>query len=268
MCGNYPLVSIIIPTRNSFGLIRNCINSILDRTNYSNYEILIIDNQTEDEEALEYLDKINAEHDNVFVLKWSRSFNYSAINNYGVKHANGDFICLLNNDTEIITPGWLGEMVAYAAQADIGCVGAMLYYQDNTIQHAGVVLGIGGNHIADHVFKRYNRSDFKDNAILDSVREVSAVTAACLVVKKNIYEQVDGFDDDNLKIAYNDVDFCLKVREEGYRNLFLPHAELYHFESRSRSKWPYIKRWWHLYWETRYMKKKWGDKLLVDPYGV
>jgi len=259
-----PLVSIIIPTKDKVELLQKCVDSILEKTDYKNYEILIVDNASKEKETFEYYKKLTQKHKNIRVLNYNKPFNFSAICNYGVKNARGELILLLNNDTEVINSDWLTEMVRHAVRPEIGCVGAKLYYPDGTIQHAGVIIGLGG--VAGHSHKHYPKDHPGYMKRLMIVQNVSAVTAACLMVKKKIYEEVGGLDEENLKVAFNDVDFCLKVREAGYRNLWTPYAELYHYESKSRGSEDTPEKVERFRKEIEYMKKKWGKKLLRDPY--
>jgi GT2 family glycosyltransferase len=257
-----PLVSIIIPTKNQFFLLKQCINSLLSHTAYPLFELLIIDNQSDEPESLVYLEQLAAK-DNIQILHYPHPFNYSAINNVAVKQANGSLIALLNNDIEVINSNWLDEMVTHALRPDIGCVGAKLYYPDGTIQHGGVILGIKGT--ASHAHKYFPKGHTGYYNRLCVVHNVSAVTAACLVMRKKLFEEVGGFDAVNLKVAYNDVDLCLKVMALGYRNLWTPHAELIHYESKSRGK---KRSWWQrrkLRKEASFLQKKWGELLLNDP---
>lgn len=226
-----PLVSIIIPTHNGLSLLSRCIDTIKKKSSYSNYEILIVDNRSDDRATLEYIDYL-AKNGVAQILKYNFPFNYSAINNFAANIAKGEFFCLMNNDIEVISEGWLEEMVSQAARPNIGAVGGMLYYPNNTIQHAGVLVGMGG--VAGHLYAGSLRGTqgYKYRACL--VQNLSAVTAACLMVKASIYWEVGGLDEKNLAVAFNDVDFCLRVKERGYRNLWTPFAEFYHHESASR----------------------------------
>ncbi|WP_417528912.1 glycosyltransferase family 2 protein [Marinomonas shanghaiensis] len=228
---NEPLVSLIIPTYNGRDITKQAIDSILEKSTYQNFEILLVDNNSDDPEALAYFDEIN-QHPKVTLLKYPHPFNYSAINNFAASKAKGTILGLINNDVEVITPEWLTEMVSHAQREEIGCVGAMLYYDNDTIQHAGVIIGIGG--VAGHSHKYFPRNHSGYFSRLNIVQNLSAVTAACLLVRKSVFEQVQGLNEKDLAIAFNDVDFCLKVQKAGYRNLWTPYAELYHYESISR----------------------------------
>lgn len=258
-----PLVSLLIPTKDQFVLLSTCINSILQQTDYDNYEIVILDNGSSDLDTLSYLREIQRSESHIRVLPWPYSFNYSAINNYGAQHAKGSLLGLVNNDIEVISNGWLSEMVSHAVRKEIGCVGAKLYYPDRTIQHGGVVLGLGG--VAGHSHRNFASTDPGYMNRLKLIQNYSAVTAACLVVEKDIYEAVGGLDEQNLKIAFNDVDFCLKVREQGYRNLWTPYAELIHHESKSRGLDDTPEKLELFRSEYGFMQKKWGDTLILDP---
>jgi O-antigen biosynthesis protein len=258
-----PLVSLIIPTRNGHAILRSCIDSIVARTTYPNYEIVIVDNASDDPVTLSYFRELEA--DGVArVLAYPHAFNYSAINNFAVARAKGSIVALVNNDIEVISPDWLTEMVSLALRPGIGCVGAKLYYPNDTIQHAGVIIGLGG--VAGHSHKMFERKARGYFGRLKVTQNVSAVTGACLVVQKSIYEEAGGLDEENLKVAFNDVDFCLKVSSAGYFNVWTPFAELYHHESLSRgSEDDPVKRA-RFKSEVLFMKAKWGSVLQADPH--
>ncbi len=259
---NQPKVSLIIPTRNGLKLIRTCVESILKKTTYTNYEIIIIDNGSDDPEVLRFFEKIKTDA-RVRVVVDNQPFNYSALNNAAVKLAQGTYIGLLNNDLEVITPDWLSEMVSIALQPNVGAVGAKLWYPNNTLQHGGVIIGLGG--VAGHAHCGIRRGQPGYFARAKLIQTLSAVTAACLIIKKSTYLQVDGLDETNLKIAFNDVDFCLRVREAGYRNVWTPFAELYHHESASRGFEDTPEKQKRFSDEVLYMQKQWGKTLEVDP---
>jgi GT2 family glycosyltransferase len=240
------------------------VRSILNKTIYNNYEILILDNGSVEFETLEFFNSVQKEDIRVRVIRYDHPFNYSAINNFGVAHAKGDLIGLINNDIEVISPDWLSEMVSHAVRPEIGCVGAKLYYSNDTIQHGGVILGLGG--VANHSHKNFPREFPGYFSRLVSTQNYSAVTAACLIVKRLIYENVGGLDEVNLKVAFNDVDFCIKVREAGYRNLWTPYAELYHHESVSRGAEDTPEKQARANSEVDFIKSKWGSLLTEDPY--
>ena len=259
-----PLVSLLIPTRDRRALTETCVRSILDKSTYQNYEILILDNGSVEPETLAFFEQIQREDLRVRVLRYDHPFNYSAINNFGAQHAKGEILGLVNNDIEVISPEWLTEMVSHAVRPDIGCVGAKLYYSNDTIQHAGVICSIGG--VAGHSHKFYPRSRPGYFSRLLLVQNLSAVTAACLLVRKNVFDEVQGLDDVNLKVAFNDVDFCLKVREAGYRNLWTPYAELYHYESISRGAEDSPEKIERFNGEVAFMLDKWGKSIGSDPF--
>lgn len=227
-----PKVSIIIPNKDEVNTLKTCINSILNKTTYNNYEIVVVENNSVSKEIFNYYEEIK-KIDNIKVVTWKKGFNYSAINNFGFKETNGEYIILLNNDIEVISENWIEEMLMYAQRDDIGIVGAKLYYPDNTVQHAGVILGIGG--VAGHSHVNFERNDDGFAGRLKIVQNLSAVTAACLMIRRNVYEEVNGLNE-NLAVAFNDIDFCLKVRKQGYLIVFSPYVEMYHYESKSRGK--------------------------------
>lgn len=257
-----PLVSLIIPTRNGLALIRQCIQSILEKTDYSNYEIIIIDNGSDDINALEYFEYLSR-NPRIKILRDDGPFNYSALNNAAVMQAKGDLIGLINNDIEVISRDWLSEMVSHALRPGIGAFGAKLWYPDDTLQHGGVVIGFGG--VAGHVFKRMPKNDCGYFRRAEVIQSYSAVTAACLIVQKKIYHQVGGLNEADLKIAFNDVDFCLRIVDAGYRNIYTPFAELYHHESATRGYEDTPEKRARFTGEIDYMKERWGDKLMNDP---
>jgi glycosyltransferase involved in cell wall biosynthesis len=222
-----PMVTLIVPTRNGLHLIRQCISSILEKTHYPNYEILIVDNGSDDPQTLAYFESLK-DDSRIRILPDDRAFNYSALNNHGVQKATGEFVGLINNDVEIINSEWLSELVSVAVQPGVGAVGARLWYPNDTLQHGGVILGLGRLAGHSHRLLPKGHPGYLCRAIVQ--QSFSAVTAACLVIRRSIFMQVGGFDEENLKVAYNDVDFCLRVREAGYRNVWCPHAELYHHE--------------------------------------
>ena len=257
-----PKVSIIIPTRDGLNILSQCIDSVLERTDYPNYEILVVDNESADTATLDYL-KTLQKTDNIRVLKYKGAFNYSAINNYAVEHAEGSVITLMNNDIEVISEDWLSEMVSHALRSDIGCVGAKLLYKNNMIQHAGVILGIGG--VAGHAHKYFDAESEGYFSRLHLVQNLSAVTAACLCVEKSVYEKADGLNEKELKVAFNDVDFCLRVGAMGLKNVWSPYAVLYHHESVSRGHDNTEEKKARFNSEAKYMQQQWGELLLADP---
>ncbi|WP_338455074.1 glycosyltransferase family 2 protein [Aeromonas veronii] len=259
-----PLVSLLIPTRDRRALTETAVRSIIERSTYTHFEILILDNGSVEQETLDFFAQIQQEDYRVKVLRYDHPFNYSAINNFGARHAKGSIIGLVNNDVEVINPDWLTEMVSHCLRPEIGCVGAKLYYSNDTLQHGGVILGIGG--VGGHSHKQYPRHHPGYFSRLLLTQTLSAVTAACLLIRKEIYDEVAGLDEDNLHVAFNDVDFCLKVREAGYRNLWTPYAELYHYESISRGAEDSPEKIARFAKEVNFMKTKWGKYLEQDPF--
>lgn len=256
-----PLVTLLIPTRDRADLLQQCIDSIVGKTRYSNYEIVIIDNGSVESKTLGYFARVTQDS-RIRVVRYDKPFNYSAINNFGAEHAGGDVIGLLNNDVEVIGGDWLREMVSHAWRPEIGVVGAMLYYPNDTIQHAGVILGIGG--VAGHAHTGLPRGSTGDKHRAALVQSMSAVTAACAVLRTEVFREVGGFDE-SLEVAFNDVDLCLRVRERGYRNLWTPFAELYHHESASRGYEDTPEKLLRFRREESLMQKRWGKALLRDP---
>ena len=256
-----PLVSIIIPTRNARRLVEQCIGSIRQQTRYPNYEILLVDNGSDDPAALAAFERLAAE--GVRVLPYPHPFNYSAINNFAAGKARGELLAFVNNDIEVIAPDWLDEMVALALRPGTGAVGARLWYPDDRLQHGGVVLGLGG--VAGHAMKYLPKGDpgYCARALLR--QNYSAVTAACLVVRRVLFEEVDGFDETHLAVAFNDVDLCLRLREVGYDNVWTPWAELYHHESLSRGAEDTPEKQRRFAKECEWMRQRWGELLDRDP---
>jgi glycosyltransferase involved in cell wall biosynthesis len=266
-----PHVTIIIPTRNGIDLLRVCVESILERTTYPNYDILIVDNGTDDPATLEWLKGLSTSNGlatisrdpRCTVLRHEAPFNYSELNNHGIAHARGSVVALLNNDIEVITPGWLEEMVSHALRPGVGAVGAMLYFPNDTIQHAGVVLGIGG--VAGHPFKTLARGAGDEKNRVRLAQTYSAVTAACMVIRKDTIIGVGGFDAESLPVAFNDVDLCLRLRCAGLRNLWTPFAEFYHHESASRGNETTPEKQARFAAEVGTMLHRWGLLLRDDP---
>ena len=226
-------VSILIPSCDHASDLRTCVDSIYRKTTYADFEVLIIENNSKEDGTFRLYEQLQKEHpDNLRVLYWKGTgFNYSALNNFGAKEATGEYLLLLNNDTEVITPRWLEEMVMYAQQERVGCVGVKLLYPDNTIQHAGI--GFGYLTLAAHMHKNFPVGHPGYMGRLVYAQDVYAVTAACMMVRKSVYDEVNGLDE-SFAVAFNDVDFCVRVREAGYTNVFTPFAQLYHYESKSR----------------------------------
>lgn len=256
-----PLVSLIIPTKDHIELLERCVKTILEYTSYRSFEIIIVNNQSSCLKTLSYLEKIQ-KIEQIRVIDYDHPFNFSSINNFAVAHARGSIIGLINNDIEVLSADWLDEMVRQVCRPDIGCVGAKLYYPDMRIQHAGVVLGIGG--VAGHSHKFFRQHHHGYHSRLSLVQNYSAVTAASLLVRKSVYDEVGGMETE-LSVAFNDVDFCLKVLEAGYRNLWTPFAELIHHESVSRGYEDIPEKQARFQREVDYMKSKWGHRLNNDP---
>lgn len=256
-----PSVQIIIPTRDGLDLIRNTVQSILAKTKYEAYGITIVDNGSKDRDTLAWLDKIAADK-RVNILRDDSPFNFSALNNHAARQSSADVFAFLNNDVEILTPNWLREMVALAVRPGIGCVGAKLYFPNNTVQHAGVVLD--EMKVADHIYKNHSKNSTGHFGQLVLRQEYSAVTAACLVIESSVFKEVGAFNEKDLAVAYNDIDLCLKCRTAGYRNIWTPLAELYHYESASRRSDKTRDKRRRLAKETDYMIKTWHHVLRRD----
>ena len=258
-----PLVSLIIPTRDKLKLLRGTVEGLLNQTDYKNIEIIIMDNGSEKPDTFNYFKEIQQDN-RVTVIRHAAPFNYSQLNNIGVSHATGEMIGFINNDLEVISPAWLTEMVSHALRVDIGAVGAKLYYANDTIQHAGVIVGLGG--MAGHGFKFLAREAPGYHWKPFLIQNYSAVTAACLIMRRSVFEEVGGLNEKHLKVAFNDVDLCLRIRERGYRIVWTPYAELYHLESASRGSDNTLKKYLRLRHELNYMTSRWGKTLLNDPY--
>ena len=256
-----PLVSIIIPNKNQASILRACIDSIRNQTTYPNYEIMVVDNQSTEQDAIELFEELRKKE--VRILSYDKPFNFSAINNFAASQAKGEFLTFLNNDITIINGDWLNEMVSHACKKHVGAVGAKLYYPEDCIQHAGVILGING--VAGHCFKYAARGEPGQQNRLNLVQQFSAVTAACLVIEKTIFDEVGGFEEEHLGVAFNDIDLCLRIKEAGYANIWTPHAQLYHHESLSRGDDNSETRKTRVDNEIEYMRKRWGDLLRHDP---
>jgi GT2 family glycosyltransferase len=257
-----PLVSLVIPTKNGQALVKACIDSILQKTTYENYEILLIDNNSDDPDAIQYFQELN-EHPKIRLLAYPFEFNYSAINNFAVSNAQGSIIGLVNNDIEVISPNWLSLMLGQVIRPDIGCVGAKLLYADGRVQHAGVVLGYGGG--AGHAHKYFPRHHFGYMNRLGATGNYSAVTAACLMVKKEDYLAVNGLDEVAFRVAFNDVDFCLKIVGLGRRNIYCAEAELFHHESVSRGFEDTDEKRARFDSELSALRENWADYIQCDP---
>jgi O-antigen biosynthesis protein len=258
-----PPVSLIVPTRDQVALLRQCVEGLLRRTVYDPLEVIVVDNNSETPETFAYFAELEREA-RVRILRYPGAFNYSAINNFAVAAASHGVIGLINNDIDVIHADWLDEMVSHAIRPEIGAVGAKLYYPDDTVQHAGTIVGLHGG--ADHAFRHHRRDDrgYLDRLLL--TQNLSAVTAACLVMRKSVFDEVGGLDAENLPIAFNDVDLCLRVRAAGYRIVWTPFAELYHHESASRGLNETPEKMAREQREARYLGARWRDVIAHDPY--
>lgn len=260
-----PRISIVIPNKDHVEDLKRCISSIEEKSTYDNYEIVVVENNSETKEIKDYYELLK-DDPRVKVVTYTGSFNYSAINNFGVKETNGEYILLLNNDTQVITVNWMEEMLMYAQREDVGAVGAKLYYGDKTIQHAGVVIGLGAHRTAGHTHYKQHRENLGYMGRLCYAQDVTAVTGACLLVKKFLFEKVGGLDE-SFAISLNDVDFCLKLRKLGLLNVFTPFAELYHFESISRGLDDQGEKAERYNRESAHFRDKWKKELQQgDPY--
>ena len=265
-----PMISIVIPNKDHAADLKRCITSILEKSTYENYEIVIVENGSETKEIFDYYTSLK-EYDKIRVVTYEEpedqnGFNYSAVNNFGVKQTKGDYILFLNNDTEVITVNWMEELLMYAQREDVGAAGAKLYYGNKTIQHAGVVLQLGAHRTAGHSHYGQSREKLGYMGRLCYAQNVSAVTGACLLVKKSLFKEVGGLDE-SFAISLNDVDFCLKLREKGLLNVFTPFAELYHYESVSRGLDDSGEKAERYNRESAHFREKWKNVLEKgDPY--
>lgn len=264
LLGN-PMISIIIPNKDHIDDLDKCLSSIYELSTYKNFEIVIVENNSTDEETFRYYEQIKAVHSNINVITWKDGFNYAAIHNFAVPFCKGEYLLLLNNDTSIITPDWMEKMLQYAQREDVGAVGAKLYFPDDTVQHAGVIIGLGG--VAGHIFSGTPRVEYGYQARLISAQDLSAVTAACMMMPKAVYEEAGGFDD-RFKVAFNDVDLCMKIRSLDRKIVFTPYVELYHYESKSRGKEEETaSKMERFHSEIELFSKKWPEILKNgDPY--
>ena len=273
-----PKISIVIANKDHQPDLKRCVDSILEKSTYENYEIIVVENNSTTPEIFAYYKELQAAYENgatendrkirvvTYTPKEGETFNYSRVNNYGVSFATGEYILLLNNDTQVITVNWMEELLMYAQRQDVAAVGAKLYYADKTIQHAGVVLGLGAHRTAGHSHYGQHRDNLGYMGRLCYAQNVSAVTGACLLVKKSLYDEVGGLSED-FAISLNDVDFCLKLREKGFLNVFTPFAELYHFESVSRGLDDQGEKAERYNKESEHFRTKWKEVLAKgDPY--
>ena len=259
-----PKVSIIIPNKDHVEDLDKCLKSIWEKTTYDNYEIIVVENNSEEKETFAYYEMLHNLKENIKVITWKKEFNYAAINNYAVSYSQGEYLLFLNNDVEIITEGWIEEMLGYCQREDVGIVGAKLFYPDDTVQHAGVIIGLGG--VAGHIFCGAGREEYGYCAKLVSAQDYSAVTAACMMTKKALFQKVKGFDE-KFQVAFNDIDYCMKVRKEEKLVVFTPYAQLYHYESKSRGKEETAAQMERFAGEVHRFEKKWLEILKKgDPY--
>ena len=256
-----PLVSIIIPNNNHCADLKKCLDSVWLKTTYPNYEIIVAENNSTDDDVFAYYDIIKEKH-GVKIVTWDKPFNYAAINNKAAKESNGQYLVFLNNDIEIITPNWIERMVMFAQVKENGIVGAKLYYPDGSIQHGGVIIGIGG--VAGHSHKAFSHDDCGYFCRLAAVQDLSAVTGAMMLIRRDVFEEMHGFDE-TYPIAFNDIDFCLRVREAGYYVIFNPNVEAYHYESKSRGVENTLDKKKRFQIEGDRFIKRWGYRR-IDPY--
>jgi len=256
-------VSVIVPTRDHGDDVERCVVAALSRTSYPDLELIIIDNGSTDEASLATFAALAARDPRVRVVRYDEPFNFSAITNYAASLATGTYLLFLNNDTEAISDGWIEAMVEHAQRPEIGAVGALLLYPDNSVQHAGVITGLGG--VAGHSHKHYPGDAPGYYYMLKALNNYSAVTAACMMVRRSVFDRVGGFDE-SLAVAFNDVDFCLRVRDAGFRNLYVPQVVLYHFESKSRGLEVTPEKIERFAGEIARMKALWPSLALPDPY--
>lgn len=259
-----PLVSVIIPNKDHTDDLDICLKSLYEKSSYKNFEVIIVENNSTEKETFEYYEALTQKHGNVKIVTWTGIFNYSAINNFGVSYAKGEYILLLNNDVEIINGSCLEEMLMFAQRKDVGAVGAKLYYSDDTVQHAGVILGLGGT--AGHAHKHFGRSHPGYMARASIAQNLTACTAACLMMRRDVFDEVGGLDE-SFEVAFNDVDLCMKIRKKGYLIVFTPYAELYHYESKSRGNDSTPEKLERFRGEIDRFKEKWQKQLDDgDPY--
>ena len=263
---NTPLVSVLIPNKDHVDDLQRCIQSLYDNSTYTNFEIIVIENGSVEEETFAYYNEIKSTYDNVQIVTWNNEsgFNFSALNNYGVTFAKGEYLLFLNNDTEILNEGSIAEMVSHMNRPEVGAVGARLYYADGTVQHAGVIVGLGG--IAGHAFREAPKCDGGYFFRSICVQDYSAVTAACMMISKSLFDEIGGFDE-GLRVAFNDIDLCMQIRDKNKLIVYTPYAELYHYESKSRGLEDTKEKVERFNSEVDYFAKKWKRELEAgDPY--
>lgn len=259
-----PKVSILIPNYEHLEDLKTCVDSIYGKTSWPNFEIVIVENNSKSPELFAYYEELQRAHENLRVVTWEGAFNFSAINNYGARFCGGEYLLLLNNDTEVITPDWIQEMLMFAQRSDVGAVGAKLYYFDDTIQHAGVCLGMGG--VASHYYQNTNRKSTGYMGRLLYAQNVSAVTGACMLLRREVWDEMQGLDE-GLAVAYNDVDLCMRIRQAGRLIVWTPFAELYHYESKSRGREDTPEKRKRFNAETIRFRLRWKKEMAQgDPY--
>jgi GT2 family glycosyltransferase len=252
-----PKISMIIPNRDNSASLKRLLDSIFEKSTYPDYEILIVENGSQAQETFAFYDRIRS-NPRIKILEWKEPFNYSLINNFGEEHASGEIILLLNNDVEVITPNWIERMLEHALRPEIGAVGAKLYFPDGTIQHAGVIVGMFG--LAGHAHKGYPHESPGYYNRLISIQNYSALTAACLMLRREVFQEVNGLDP-AFRLEFGDVDFCLRILERGYRNLWTPYAELYHYESLTRGGYDTREKKALNAYEVSLFKSRWSEFL-------
>jgi len=256
-------VSIVIPSKDKAEVLRKCMDSIFHRTSYPNYSVVIVDNGSVEKETFKYYSELSR-NPKISILKYDKPFNYSALNNYAVRHIDSEYILFLNNDIEVVSPEWIEAMVEFAQRRDVGAVGSLLYYPNDTVQHGGVIVGLVG--VAGHSHKHSKKESLGYYGRLKVIQNLSAVTAACLMTKSRVFKEVGGFDE-NFSHAFNDVDFCMKLRQKGYLIVYTPYAELYHHESLSRGYEDTPEKQARFGKEIELFQAKWKDILANgDPY--
>ena len=260
-----PLVSILIPNMDHVDDLKRCLDSIREKSSWKNWEIIVIENNSQEKATLDYYDEIQKDG-RIRITEWKdgRAFNFSAINNYGAQFAKGEYLLLLNNDVEVISPDWIEQMLMFVQREDVGAAGAMLYYPDNTVQHAGVILGIAG--VAEHAHKGFKRGEYGYAGRLTLAQDLSAVTAACMMVSRKVWNEAGGMDE-RFAVSYNDLDLCMRIRKAGYLIVWTPYAELYHYESKSRGAEDTPEKKKRANDEIDRFMERWGKEIEAgDPY--
>ncbi len=257
-------VNIIIPFKDEIELLKPCLESLFDKTKYPNIEVILVSNNSQKDATFQFVNQIVVSDKRIRLLEYNHPFNYSAINNWAVQQSDGAYVLLLNNDTKVISDGWLEAMLEYIQQDDVGVVGAKMLYDDNTIQHAGIVIGINGVSGHAHRFLRDSDAGYFNRASVP--QELSAVTGACLLTKRELWDRVGGMDEEHFGIAFNDIDYCLKIRELGLKVIYTPYAKLYHYESKSRGPEDTPEKQKRYISECNKMIERWGTNRFADPF--